>query len=118
MLLASHPTWCKILANPSWRTRTNYDLRDDNTIRVINVPLLRTRRRHAGPRLVGKQGAAERMGGLSRGYQTVILEGGAGTGSVIVLPGAETVMIVKAPPSSISRYTNWVRSAPASLPTG
>lgn len=40
------------------------------------------------------------MGGLFRGYQTVILEGGAGTGSVIVLPGAETVMIVKAPPAS------------------
>lgn len=79
----------------SWSAWANNALRDNNTVRVINVSLLRTRRFDAGQGLAGEQREAERMGGLPGGDQEIIMEGGACEGSLDVLARAEKVLIVE-----------------------
>ena len=58
----------------SGRARQNHALRDDNTVRVLDVPLLRAGRRGPGRGVAGEQGAQAGVGRLRRGRPEALVE--------------------------------------------
>ena len=76
----------------SGRPRQNHTLRDDDPVRIVNIPLLRARRRRPRPRVVREQRAQKGVGRLRGGRPEAVVEGGARAGALALDACAEAVI--------------------------